>query len=87
MDYAAHRNREILEAMESYRARNGDLNDPQFAELAAALGKDLELRARFERLRRADVAIKAAFADVPVPADLAERLLRPLECGVGISGD
>ena len=43
MDYAARRMREILEAMESYRARNGDLNDPQFAELAAALGENEEL--------------------------------------------
>ena len=78
MDYAARRKREILEAMESYRACNGDLNDPQFVELAAALGENGELRARFERLQQADTAIKAAFADVPVPADLAGRVLRRL---------
>ncbi len=83
MDYAARRKREILEAMESCRAHGavgagGDLNDPQFSELAAAVGEDGELRARFERLQRADTAIKAAFADVPVPADLAERVLRRL---------
>ncbi len=78
MDYAAHRKRELIEAMESCRAFSDDLNDAQFAELAAALGVDDVLRARFERLQRADAAIKAAFADVPVPADLAERVLRRL---------
>ena len=78
MDYAAHRKRELLEAMESCRACDGDLKETQFAELAAALGEDGELRARFERLQRADAAIKAAFADVPLPADLAERVLRRL---------
>jgi hypothetical protein len=78
MDYAARRKREILEAMESYRARNGDLNDPQFAELAAALGENDELLVRFERLQRADAAIKAVFADVSIPADLAERVVRRL---------
>jgi hypothetical protein len=83
MDYAARREREILEAMESCRARSivgegGDLNDPQFTELAAALDEDHGLRARFERVQRADALIKAAFADVPVPADLAGKVLRRL---------
>jgi hypothetical protein len=78
MDPLARRNREILEAIESCRADSGDLNDPQFADLAAVLDEDDELRARFKRIRQADVAIKAAFSDVPVPADLAGNVLRRL---------
>jgi hypothetical protein len=90
MDQAARRRIELLDAMESCRAGTlalgsgvgGDLNDPQFAELASALGRDAELRTRFESIQRADVAIKVVFADVPVPADLAERILHRLsdEC-------
>jgi hypothetical protein len=86
MDPSARNNRDLLEAMESVRAHilhdarivqdeSGDLNDPQFAELSAALGEDEGLRARFDRLQKADAAIKDAFADVPVPADLAGRVL------------
>jgi hypothetical protein len=78
MDQAARRRNELLDAMESCRAARGDLNDPQFAELAFALREDTGLGTRFESIQRADVTIKVVFADVPVPADLAERVSRRL---------
>jgi hypothetical protein len=78
MDPLTGRRRDILEAMESCRANAGDLNDAQFAELAAALDGDSEVRARFDRLQRSDAAIKEAFSDVSLPADLAERVSRRL---------
>ena len=76
MDYPAHRRHEVLEALELCRAESDDLNNPDFAELAVALGHDPELRVHFERVQRADAAIRAALADVPLPADLSERVMR-----------
>jgi hypothetical protein len=78
MDNAADRRHELLDAMEVCRAASGDLRDPQLAELAAALEDDSKLRAQWERLQGADAAIKAVMVDVPVPADLAARVL----CGL-----
>ncbi len=78
MDNAAHLRHEILEAIECCRAHSGDLNDPQFAELAASLAEDPELRVHFERVQKADAAIKAAMADGPLPADLAAHVLHRL---------
>jgi len=78
MDYAARRKEEIVEAMESCRAHDGELNDPQFAELAAALENVSELRVLFERVQQSDAAITAAMADVPVPADLKAIVLHRL---------
>jgi len=46
--------------------------------LAARLAEDLELRGQFHRLQQADAAIKAAFANVHVPAGLADRVSRRL---------
>ncbi len=78
MDYAARRKEEIVEAMESCRAHDGEFNDPQFAELAAALKNDSELRLLFERVQQSDAAVAAAMADVPVPADLKAEVLHRL---------
>jgi hypothetical protein len=83
MDYPANLRHELLESLESCRANSvdldsGDLNDPVFAELATALGHDPELRVHFERVQRADAAIRTALADVPLPADLSERVMRRL---------
>jgi len=74
MDYLARRRQEMLEAMESCRTGSDDLSDRAFAELADALADDGELRVHFQRVQETDAAIKAAFADVPVPPGLAERL-------------
>ncbi|MEI8374682.1 MAG: hypothetical protein WCJ35_17795 [Planctomycetota bacterium] len=77
MDHLSARRQRLWEAMES--CRNGsDLSDPLFADLAAQLAEDSELRVQFRRLQQADGAIKAAFANVPVPAGLADRVSRRL---------
>ena len=71
--------------MESCRSGSDDLSDPQFADLAARLAEDPELRGQFQRLQQADVAIQVAFARVPVPAGLADRVSQRLagETGSG----
>jgi hypothetical protein len=74
MDYQSVRRQRLWEAMESCRAGSDDLSDPAFADLAARLTEDPELRLQFERLQRADGAIATAFARVPIPAGLADRI-------------
>jgi hypothetical protein len=69
--------------MESCRNGSDDLSDPQFADLAARLADDPELRGQFQRLQEADRAIGAAFASVPVPAGLADRVSRCLAEAAG----
>jgi hypothetical protein len=78
MDYLSGRRQRLWEAMESCRSGSDDLSDPQLADLAAQLAEDPELRVQFQRLQQADGAIKAALANVPVPAGLADRISRRL---------
>jgi hypothetical protein len=78
MDHLSAPRQRLWEAMESCRSGSDDLSDPQFADLAARLAEDPELRGQFQRVQQADVAIKAALANVPVPAGLADRLSRRL---------
>jgi hypothetical protein len=78
MDYLSARRQRMWEAMESCRSGSDDLSDPQFADLAARLAEDPELRGQFQRLQEADEAIRAAFANVSVPAGLADRVSRRL---------
>ncbi len=78
MDHLSGRRQRLWEAMESCRNGSDDLSDPQFADLAARLAEDPELRVQFQRLQAADGAIRAAFADVPIPAGLADRVSRRL---------
>jgi hypothetical protein len=73
MDHPMGRTR-LWEAMESCRIGGDDLRDPLCADLAAQLDGDPDLRDKFERLQQSDSLIKAAFAAVPVPAGLAERV-------------
>jgi len=78
MDYlSAHRQR-LWEAMESCRSGSDDLSDPKFADLAGRLTLDPDLREQFQRLQRADEAIKTAFARVSVPTGLANQVSRLL---------
>ena len=78
MDHLSARRQRLWEAMESCRFGSDDLSDPQFADLAARLAEDPELRVQFQRLQAADGAIKAAFAGVHVPAGLTDGVLRSL---------
>lgn len=72
------RNEQLLEAMESCRPDSDDLRDPNMADLARKIASSRDLRQHFERLQQADLAMKAAFQDVPVPEGLADRLLQRL---------
>jgi len=78
MDYLSARRQRLWEAMESCRSGTDDLSDPEFAELAARLAENPEFHSQFQRVQQADEAIKTAFAHVPVPAGLADRVLRLL---------
>ena len=78
MDHLSGRRQRLWEAMESCRKDSDDLSDPQFADLAARLADDPELRVQFQRLQEADGAIHPTFVRVPVPTGLAERVLRRL---------
>ena len=68
----------LWEAMESCRSGSDDLSDPQFADLAARLAEDPDLRVQFQRVQQADGAIKVAFAKVSAPVGLADRISRRL---------
>ena len=78
MDHLPGRRQRLWEAMESCRNGTDELRDPQFADLASRLAEDPELRGQFRRLQEADGAIKAGFTNLPLPAGLAERVLRCL---------
>jgi hypothetical protein len=58
-----------------YRPGCDDTVDPQVVEALALLEQDPELAAWFEEQQRADDAIRAAMSQMPVPADLKQRIL------------
>jgi hypothetical protein len=57
------------------RPGSDDLHDPDLADLAQAVHGDDAARTRYESVQKLDAAIQSAFHDVPVPADLEQRLL------------
>ena len=78
MDQQSANRERLWEALESCPIGTDDIRDPQFADVAAQLASDPDTQIAFRRLQHADAAIKAAFADVPVPAGLADRISRRL---------
>ncbi|MBN2021893.1 MAG: hypothetical protein JW809_03795 [Pirellulales bacterium] len=76
-DDAADRQR-LAEALEVCRAGRDDPADPALAPLAEQLAARPELAEAHARLGRLDGALAGAFADVPVPEGLAERILSRL---------
>ncbi len=58
-----------------YRPGCDDTADPQIAEALQLLDRDPELARWFEEQQRADETIRAALREMPVPADLKERIL------------
>lgn len=86
-------------ALEACRPGSQDIDDPSFAFLASRIAADAGLAERYECLQQHDASIAAAFHDVPVPEDLADRLVvrlaaekprprisrRRLLAGVGLS--
>jgi hypothetical protein len=66
---------QIQQQIELCRPGSDDLHDPDLANLARAVHGDDAVRARYESVQKLDAAIRSAFHDVPVPADLEQRLL------------
>ena len=58
-----------------YRPGCDDTADPQIAEALRLLDQDPELAGWFAEQQRADEAIRAALRQMPVPADLKQRIL------------
>jgi hypothetical protein len=71
--------REIQQAMDVCRPDSEDLQQPEMAALAEAIRSDPEVRRRYERSQRFDVAVTGMFRDVPVPEGLENRLLAAIE--------
>ncbi|HTU25106.1 MAG TPA: hypothetical protein VMF30_06900 [Pirellulales bacterium] len=72
------RDERFSDAFDACRPGSRDLDEPEMAALADALASDPVLRAEFEASCRLDVRLSEAFAAVPVPVGLADRLLANL---------
>jgi hypothetical protein len=73
--------RNLYDAIEACRPGSRDHVAPELDWLARELERNPAAREYYERVQRADAAIVAAIADVPVPTGLAERLLAGLAAG------
>jgi hypothetical protein len=67
------------EQLDACRPGSHDLDLPELAALRASLAQDASLSEQFERICQFDRQIAAALGDVPVPANLAERILARLQ--------
>ena len=63
------------EILLGYRPGLDDAHDPRVAEALRQLDQDPDLARWFEQLQRADDAIRRRLRDMPVPADLQQRIL------------
>jgi hypothetical protein len=73
------RDERIVEAIESCRPGSDDVSDPALAFLAAELAAHPELDDLYERCQQLDARLAAAFADVPIPEGLPQRILAGIE--------
>jgi hypothetical protein len=62
------------ELIDAVRPQSGDLSEAAFAELAARLSHDPELRKVYQRSQQFDAAVGDALHDLPVPAGAVDRL-------------
>lgn len=69
----------ILESIESCRPGSQDLESIELADVAARVEQDANVRAVYERVQRADKALRRAMEQVAVPTGLAERILAQLK--------
>ena len=69
----------ILQQIDACRSGTDDAFDPSLGSLSQSLASDERVRELYERVQRADAAITDVIEDVPVPADLAQRLLASLQ--------
>jgi hypothetical protein len=66
---------DLHRAIDACRPTYDDLQLEEMAALAGEVQRDQRVRQMYERSQRLDVALGAAFQDVPVPEGFAERLL------------
>ena len=71
-------NEHLREQLEACRPGSDELREPEMTALAEQLARDPELRAQWERIGQFDAAVAEAFDEVPVPPELADRLLTAL---------
>lgn len=69
----------VVEQIEACRPGSDDLCAAEFAPAAGSIAQDSAARRFYESVQRVDGRLAQAFAAVPVPAGLAERLLAQLE--------
>ena len=74
-------NKDIKEILSAYRDDLPMEESPEAVEALAALDQDAELRAWFEEEQRFDKEFAAALNAIPVPADLAQRILEEAPSG------
>ena len=71
--------RRLQQAIDACRPGSPDVQSPDLDFLAVAVRTDPELRRRYERSQQFDAAVSRRFHDVPVPDDLAERVLAAVD--------
>ena len=82
----------IREGIEACRPGVDDLLDAELASLieladaARAVGEDPNARLLRERVQKWDVAISASMEQVPLPTDLAQRILERLQAADSPAG-
>ncbi len=69
----------IREGIEACRPGSDDLLDSDLADTAEAIRQDADAELTRQRVQKWDVAIGASLEQIPVPADLAQRILTRLE--------
>jgi hypothetical protein len=65
----------LREQIDACRAGSDDLSLPAWAELSQAVQRDAAVAAELARSQRFDVQVRAALDDMPIPAELAQRLI------------
>lgn len=65
--------------IDACRPHSDDISSPEMTGLADALREDESVRAWYERTQSADAEIAEAFADVPVPEGLEQRIWSQVE--------
>jgi len=77
--------RRTLEGIEACRPGSEDLQSAELADVARRVHDDPEVGAVYARAQAWDTAVAAAMPRVPVPADLAQRILKALSSGLATS--
>lgn len=73
------------EQLDACRPGSADLDLPELAALRKSLARDAEVAREFDQIVQFDRRIVAALSEVPVPPDLAKRLLARLQSDAGVS--